>query len=106
MTSLKSLYLMTNVISDVFALGGLTSLETLILSSNRISEFSLSELKSLKTLDLKNNRLTSVTVIGSLSNIEKLYLDHNRILDFTPLKGNSYVEITATDNSVQFTGVN
>ena len=72
LTSLMSLDLSNNNISDISALSGLKKVYELNLSNNQISDISaLSNLTNLTTLDIRNNPINDYSPIEDL-NIEKL----------------------------------
>ena len=73
-------------------LTNITTLESLILDNNQISDISsLRSLSSLTTLDsliLNNNQISDVSSLASLTNLESLDLDNNQISDVRPLFDN------------------
>lgn len=73
-------------IEDLTALVGLTQLNTLRLSGNRISELSpLSALNSLEWLELSSNRVEDISPLSALHRLGILWLSHNQISDLEPL---------------------
>jgi len=76
-----------SIISVPNEIGTLTSLETLILSNNKITDLPIafSKLINLKILDLGVNSLTFIPqVIYSLSTLTELHLEHNKITKIDP----------------------
>ena len=93
-TNLISLELSSNSITDIGALSGLTSLETLSLASNFANNVSLSDisalsgLTSLTTLDLNTNKITDISALSGLTSLETLNLANNVSLsDISALSG-------------------
>ena len=85
LTSLESLTLGNNSITDISALSGLTSLESLALNDNSITDISpLSGLRSLTRLRLESNL--------NLSDIRPL-------LDNTDFRGGDFVGLDGTNVS-------
>lgn len=85
-TSLTSLSLSHNKISEIEVLSKLTKLQYLNLDDNRISDISsLASLTELLTLDLDDNNITNIGTLSSLVNLTELYLYGNKINDFTVL---------------------
>ena len=75
-----SLCLHSNLISNMQALHGLSSLTEVNLSANRISALSgLSTLSGLTHLNLANNQIESLQGLSGLLNLQRLQLQHNRI---------------------------
>jgi len=86
MTSLTTLHLSGNQISDLTPLANLTNLEVLILGRNRISDLTpLANLTNLTQLDMCGNRIGDLTPLSNLTNLEQLCLVQNRISDLAPL---------------------
>ena len=66
LTNLISLYLNDNNVSDISALSGLTNLGNLVLEGNNVSDISaLSGLTKLSWLDLKNNNVSDISPLVS-----------------------------------------
>ncbi|MBC2262867.1 leucine-rich repeat domain-containing protein, partial [Listeria sp. FSL L7-0091] len=79
LTSLTTLQLNNNAISDIGSnIDGLSNLHMLSLNDNEISEFSLSGLNNLNYLYLNNNDISSVT-LDDLPNLLGLYLSNNQL---------------------------
>ena len=75
-------------VRGISGLSGLTNLEYLNLSSNRISDISaLSGLTKLKWLYLSGNNISDLTPLSGLTNLEWLTLGANSITDISPLSG-------------------
>jgi hypothetical protein len=88
LTSLTYLHLQVNQISDISPLSSLTSLTQLYLGTNRISDISpLSSLTSLTCLNLGTNRISDISPLSSLTSLTQLYLYFNHISDLSPLSG-------------------
>ena len=86
-TSLTTLQLQNNAISDISVLEHLTSLTTLNLGSNSISDISaLEHLTHLKYLYLNSNSVSDVSVLEHLTSLTVLYLQGNTISDYGPLR--------------------
>ena len=78
----KSLVLGENSITDITALGTLTTLEILHLDNNQITDISaLSTLSALRWLGLENNQIKDITALQNLNSLEELYLDNNKIVN-------------------------
>ena len=87
MTSLTTLYLSGNQISDLTPLTNLNNLEVLILDRNRISDITpLANLTNLTQLDMRGNRISDITPLSNLTNLRQLRLDcRSRITDWSPV---------------------
>ena len=87
---------------DVSLLSGLTSLKSLNLGSNNISDISvLSNLTSLTYLGLHNNSITDISSLSGLVSLEYLRLDNNSILDISALSSlNSLTRLRLFGNSI------
>ena len=102
LTSLGSLRLGNNPITDISPLSGLTSLTFLNLGGNPITDISpLSGLTSLTDLLLLNNPITDISPLSGLINLTHLTLQFNPITDISPLSGlTSLTELRLSDNSI------
>lgn len=77
-----------NAISDVAALEGLTGLEWIDLSNNRISTLPpLAALAELRSLWLSGNRIASIAGLEGLSRLDVLDLTDNAVSNLEPLTG-------------------
>ncbi|MEG3939676.1 leucine-rich repeat domain-containing protein [Microcoleus sp. S36b_A3] len=84
LTNLTTLNLCGNRITDFSFLCSLTNLTTLNLSYNRITDFSfLCSLTNLTTLNLSYNQISDISFLGSLTNLTTLNLDSNQISDIS-----------------------
>jgi internalin A len=84
LTHLTTLYLEYNEITDISSLGSLTHLTTLYLDDNQITDISaLRSLTNLTTLYLKRNKISDISSLGSLTNLITLYLQRNKISDIS-----------------------
>ncbi len=71
--------------ADIASVAELTSLESLNISGNKITDLSvISSLSKLTFLDASSNNITDISFISGMI-IKTLYLDNNPIEDFTPL---------------------
>ena len=88
LTSLTSLDLAINSISNISTLEHLTALTVLDLSDNFfISDIStLEHLTALTDLDLRGNSISDVSALEHLTSLERLYLSGNLISDYGPLR--------------------
>ena len=87
-TSLTTLILYDNTISDISPLSGLTNLTTLYLGNNTISDISAPlGLTNLTTLYLGDNNLTDISALSGLTNLTFLRLEGNTIRDISALLG-------------------
>ena len=78
-------------ITNLNVIKNFKSLETLILSNNRLSDLSFLEGASqLKSLDLSNNSISDITYLKDLMNLEYLNLSFNEIYNFTNLPKINY----------------
>ena len=88
LTGLKTLYLMSNKISDIGPVSKLENLEELNLSYNKIADIGgLRNLTKLTDLYLDDNKIKEVYSLGGLHNLESLRMADNQIDDVTPLGG-------------------
>jgi len=86
LTSLSSLYLTGNKISDITPLGNLTKLSSLSLGRNQIKDIApLVKVNRLMTLELKENDIADVTPLAKQTELSLLMLERNKIADLTPL---------------------
>jgi len=86
LSSMTTLSLYNNQITDISVLGSLTNLTTLSLDNNQITDISvLGSLTNLTELRLYNNQVTDISVLGSLTNLTILSLDNNQITDISVL---------------------
>jgi internalin A len=87
LSSMTTLDLTNNQITDISFLGSLTNLTTLDLSWNRITDFSfLGSLTNLTRLDLCGNQISDISFLGSLTNLTTLHLSRNQITDISALR--------------------
>ena len=92
-TSLTTLWLSVNQISDIALLSNLVNLFSLYLGWNHISDVSpLSNLTSLIILDLRTNQISDISALSSLTSLTKLYLSSNQISDISVLS--SFTSLT------------
>ena len=83
---MKELYLVSEEVSDISALAGLTGLTRLALYSNDISDISaLAGLTNLQWLRINDNDISDVSPIANLTNLTWLGIAVNNISDFSPL---------------------
>ena len=86
LTSLSSLYLTGNKISDVKPLAGLTKLSSLYLGHNQIKDISvLTKVTHLMTLELRENQIADLAPLAKQTEVNLLLLERNKITDLTPL---------------------
>ena len=102
LTSLTSLNLWFNELSDISALEKLTALTSLNLSENYISDISaLEDLSSLTSLDLRNNSISDISALEDLSSLTSLSLSNNSISDISTLDAlTSLTRLTLDGNSI------
>ncbi len=88
LTNLTWLYLSYNSISDISVLENLTNLTWLHLSNNTsLSDISaLEDLTNLTSLYLYNTSLSDISVLEDLTNLTTLYLSYNRLIDISALE--------------------
>ena len=87
LTSLTELSLYDNSITDISPLRNMTALTTLYLENNSITDVSpLEGLTSLTTLYLSYNSITDVSPLEDLTNLEHVFLSGNPISDYEPLR--------------------
>ncbi len=105
MPNLESLCLAgeKNLIS-ISQLSGKSKLKTLYLSgcsvdSEKIN--ALGSLSALEFLDISSNTVTSITALSELTNLKYVYLSGNRIADLSPLAASENIQfIDASGNSI------
>lgn len=84
--TLRELDLRTNSISDISALAGLTNLTTIILEENQIDSIaSLKNLSTLKRVILNNNKIEDITPLTNLILIRQLDLMNNNVKEIAAL---------------------
>ncbi|MGC8636892.1 MAG: leucine-rich repeat domain-containing protein [Athalassotoga sp.] len=93
-SSLRSLDLGFNRLTNITPLASLTGLRELFLYSNRIKDISpLANLKSLEWLNAGANLISNVSPLQNLTNLKFLDLEINNISDISPLLDLSNLEI-------------
>jgi hypothetical protein len=94
------LYLVSNQISDITPLSGLTNLEWLGLDFNQISDITpLSGLTNLEVLGLGGNQISDITPLSGLTNLGWLYLFSNQISDIVSLVGLTNLRLLDLNNN-------
>lgn len=90
LTGLRELFLYSNMIKDISPLANLKNLEWLNAGANMISNVApLRNLTKLRFLDLEINNISNISPLTNLSNLEILNLNFNDIsLKYTPTFGN------------------
>jgi hypothetical protein len=79
---LRSLFLVSEGITDLQPLSNLTNLTELFLSGNQIKDINpLTKLTNLKTLNLSFNQISDVKPLSDLTNLTELVLTANQIKD-------------------------
>ena len=96
LTNLSKLNLSGNQITEIKGLEYLTDLKFLKLSNNSISEIKgLDNLRNLWELDLRSNNISEIKGLENLTNVSTLSLDNNKFSDIKGLEGqSSLIEIT------------
>ena len=85
--NLMWLYLRGNDLTDISVLKELPNLTQLYLRGNELTNISvLKELPNLTRLDLRDNKLTDISVLNELPNLTQLYLRGNHLTDISVLK--------------------
>ena len=88
LTSLITLTLSRNSITDIGPLSGLTSLRNLHLTDNSITDIGpLSGLTGLRELFLDNNSISDISALSGLTSLARLFLSDNTISDISALSG-------------------
>ena len=100
LTSLTDLRLQyNNLISDISVLSGLTSLTFLNLDENLISD--ISALTGLTSLTLGGNSITDITALSGLTSLTFLTLEYNLISDISAVSGlTSLTKLHLHNNSI------
>ena len=84
--NLETLDISSNRITDISELADLSDLTELIIYSNDIRDLGpIRYLTNLITLDLSRNRITNISALSWLEHLENLDLDYNTIADLSPL---------------------
>ena len=101
-TSLKTLNLSDNSISDISPLGNLTTLLSLSLIDNSISNIAaLRNLTKLGHLNISNNSISSISALRNLTKLKDLSMAGNSISDIAALsKLTALKELNLSDNSI------
>ncbi len=87
LTNLIAISLVNNKISDIKPLASLTNLISIGLENNQISDIKpLASLTKLTALNLGDNKISDIKPLASLTNLTWLELDKNQISDIKPLK--------------------
>lgn len=85
-------------ISDLSPIAGMTGLQSLYLSYNKITEVGfLRELTGLQSLDLPYNKITDVSVLRYLTSLKSLTISHNKLTDVgfvSTLTGLEYLDFS------------
>ena len=99
-TSLESLVLRSNQISDMGPLEGMANLRFIDLYNNQITDLGpLTGLVNLRALLLQNNQISGLTPLAGLSNLHSLSLHDNQVSDLTPLAGLSNLQSLSLHNN-------
>ncbi|CAL6097929.1 leucine-rich_repeat domain-containing protein [Hexamita inflata] len=86
LTSLISLELNDNFLTNLHPISSLKNLQVLLLDNNNITEiYPLRNLTSLYKLNLKNNRITDLYCLKNLIHLRSLCLNKNRVINIQPL---------------------
>ncbi len=92
-TTVQTLLLRYNNITDVTPIAHLTNLRTLNLGYNQIQDISsLSALINLQHLFLDHNMIESISALQNFFHLQLLLLGYNQITDLTPLNGLSGIQ--------------
>ena len=88
LTSLTHLFLNNNSISNISALEDLTSLKSLYLQHNSISDISaLEDLTTLRNLSLASTSISNISALDGLTNLTSLNLHNNSVSNISALEG-------------------
>lgn len=103
LTSLTTLQVTYNNISDLTPLKNLTGLTTLSIGGNNISDLTpIKDLTNLTALRIGNNKITDLTPIKNFTQLKSLSANTNEISDLTPLAGLTSIEgIDLANNNVK-----
>jgi hypothetical protein len=88
LTSLMFLEIRSRQLNDsnIASLAGLTNLQSLNLSHNRISDITpLASLENLRFLDLRDNQISDISHLANLDNLSSLHLNNNPITVWSPV---------------------
>ncbi|MCG9129139.1 cadherin domain-containing protein [Candidatus Poribacteria bacterium] len=86
LTSLRTLNLGANSISDISSVANLTNLKALLMMGNSISDISpVANLTKLKKLDIGTNSVSDISALANLTSLQELFLNSNSISDISPL---------------------
>ena len=101
-TSLTTLWLPVNQISDIAPLSNLVNLFALYLGWNNISDVSpLSNLTRLTILDLRKNHISDISALSNLTSMTELYLGGNQISNISALSSlTSMTELHLNKNQI------
>ncbi|MDG1138699.1 MAG: hypothetical protein P8N49_04190 [Opitutales bacterium] len=96
------LVLLSNNISDLTPLAGLTNLVQLNLKENNLSDLSpLSELTSLLTLDVEENEISDLSPLANLDNLINLAVGGNKVTEILALSNLlNLVELDIENNQI------
>lgn len=93
-TSLEQLCLGFNMIDDISALSGMTSLKSLGLWGNKIKDLSpLKSLKSLEYLDFSDNSVSDISVVSEFTMLKELWMYENKIQKISAVSGLDTLEV-------------
>ena len=86
--NLKELSLVSNNITDLTPLAGLTALTFLAACENKITDLSpLAGLTALTRLEASKNKITDLSPLAELTTLTDLSVDENKITELSPLTG-------------------
>lgn len=92
-TSLHTLILWDNEISDISLLSNLPNLTYLFLGGNRISDLSpLSYLPNLSELYIWHNQISDLSPLSESTNLTRLDIQYNQVTDLSPLENLANLE--------------
>jgi Leucine-rich repeat (LRR) protein len=103
MTSLGSIYLTNDNVTDLTPLAGKSQLRMIELWGNQLTDDKLaplSGLNNLQTLYLASNSITSLSALSDLNSLATLGINHNFISDLTPVSDLKNCSLDISDNAL------
>ncbi len=98
--NLKWFDLSNSYVSDVSALAGMSELESIRFSDNRIETIpDLSSCKKLKKVEICSESITDIAPLTKIENLDYLYMLDNRVKSIAPLKDNHTITFLYIDGT-------
>ncbi|MBQ8973009.1 MAG: leucine-rich repeat domain-containing protein [Clostridia bacterium] len=100
LTSVKTLVLKNQGLTDISSLSMCPNLEELYIDGNAIEDISsLLMMKQLRVLRAEDNAITDISALASLERLEEVNLKNNRVSDISALRGSQNLKSLTLDGN-------